>query len=48
MGKNPRRVYREYRESLIETGDEDSAESYEEWLEAELAEMWDYYGCPYF
>lgn len=45
--RTPRDQYIEYVDGLAETDDLDGLQSYEEWLEEELAEMWDRYGSPY-
>lgn len=45
--KSPRGQYVEYVDSLAETDDLDSMQSYEEWLEDELEDMWEQYGSPY-
>jgi len=43
----PRRQYTEYLSSLAETEDLDTAMTYEEWLEEELAASWNDHGSPY-
>lgn len=44
----PREQYIEYLETLSETGDLDTAMTYESWLEEELEEIWDEHGSSYF
>jgi hypothetical protein len=47
IARTPREQYVLYVGELAETDDLDTMLSYEEWLEEELAEMWDAHGSPY-
>lgn len=43
----PRQQYTDYLQSLAESSDLHTALTYQAWLEAELAEIWEEYGSPY-